>query len=161
MAGLLPDYMAPAAYVNVESWPKTPNGKLDHAALPRTDAIARSSASAYAAPEGETERRVAVIWRDCLNVAAVGLDDNFFDLGGHSLLLVKVHGRLRAEMGAQLSLVDLFRYPTVRLLAAALKQDAAGRAGVEAVALGRADQRAAQQNAARLRRRRVPGAHHA
>ncbi|WP_237478543.1 non-ribosomal peptide synthetase [Lichenibacterium dinghuense] len=160
-AGLLPDYMAPAAYVTVDAWPKTPNGKIDHAALPRPDSLARQARAAYAAPQGETEARVAAIWRECLGVSAVGGDDNFFDLGGHSLLLVKVHGRLRAELGSALSLVDLFRFPTVRLLAAALKQDAAGHAGAEAAALGRADQRAAQQNAARLRRRRPTGANNA
>ena len=161
VAGLLPDYMAPAAYVMVGAWPKTANGKIDHAALPRPEALARSAAAAYAAPDGDVERTVAAIWRDCLGVASVGADDNFFDLGGHSLLLVKVHGRLRDELKASLSLVDLFRYPTVRLTAAALKQDAAGRDGAEATALGRVDQRAAQQNAARLHRRRPPGARHA
>ncbi len=161
VAGLLPDYMAPAAYVMVGAWPKTANGKIDHAALPRPETLARSAAAAYTAPDGDVERTVAAIWRDCLGVASVGADDNFFDLGGHSLLLVKVHGRLRDELKASLSLVDLFRYPTVRLTAAALKQDAAGRDGAEATALGRVDQRAAQQNAARLRRRRLPGAQHA
>ena len=162
VAGSLPDYMAPAAYVMVERWPRTPNGKIDHAALPRPDVLTRESATAYAAPEGETERTVAAIWRDCLNVKEVGVDDNFFDLGGHSLLLVKVHGRLREELKADLSLVDLFRFPTVRLLAGALRTSAAGRQGTEAKALARADQRAAQQNAARLqRRRRSPGETHA
>ena len=161
VAATLPDYMSPAAYVTVASWPKTANGKIDHAALPRPDTLAREARAAFAAPEGEVERTVAAIWRDCLGVASVGTDDNFFDLGGHSLLLVKVHGRLRAELGAQLSLVDLFRYPTVRLLAAALRLDASARDGAGAAALGRADQRAAQQNAARLRRRRTLGAHHA
>ena len=161
VAGLLPDYMAPAAYVMVGAWPKTANGKIDHAALPRPEALARSAAAAYTAPDGDVERTVAAIWRDCLGVASVGADDNFFDVGGHSLLLVKVHGRLRDELKASLSLMDLFRYPTVRLTAAALKQDAAGRDGAEAAALGRVDQRAAQQNAARLHRRRPPGARHA
>ena len=161
VAGLLPDYMAPAAYMMVKDWPRTPNGKIDHAALPRPDALARASASAYAAPENETERKVAAIWRDCLSLNDVGIDDNFFDLGGHSLLLVKVHGRLRTELDAQLSLVDLFRYPTVRLTAAALEADAAGRSGSEPALLGRVDQRAAQQNAARLRRRRISGDRHA
>ena len=162
VAGLLPDYMAPAAYVMVERWPRTPNGKIDHAALPRPEVLAREASVAYAAPEDESERKVAAIWRDCLNLKEVGVDDNFFDLGGHSLLLVKVHGRLRQELKSELSLVDLFRYPTVRLLAGALRTTAAGRHGAETKALARADQRAAQQNAARLqRRRRIPGETHA
>ena len=161
VAGILPDYMAPAAYVSVDAWPKTANGKIDQAALPRPETLARETQAAYVAPEGDTERRVAAIWRDCLNLKTVGIDDNFFDLGGHSLLLVKVHGRLRAELDAQLSLVDLFRYPTVRLLAAALSTDAGGRDGAEAAALVRADNRAAQQNAARLRRRRLSGVYNA
>ncbi|MBE7219991.1 MAG: non-ribosomal peptide synthetase [Caulobacteraceae bacterium] len=153
-AARLPDYMAPAAYVTVASWPRTPNGKVDHAALPRPDSLSRDVRTAYAAPASAVEQRVAAVWRDCLGVASVGLDDNFFDLGGHSLLLVKVHGRLRDELKADLSLVDLFRFPTVRLQAGALDAGRDARARAETATLARADQRAAQQNAARLRRRR-------
>ncbi len=158
----LPDYMTPAAYVMVKAWPKTPNGKIDRAALPRPDSLAREVATAFVGPGNGLEQTIASIWRDCLGVAQVGITDNFFDLGGHSLLLVRVHDRLREELKTDLSLVDLFRYPTIKLLADTLKAKSAGQGQTETAALARADQRAALQNAARLQRRqRTAGDRHA
>src|SRR6185369_8928663 len=81
----LPDYMVPAAYVAVETWPRTPTGKLDRAALP-APADTAYGVAAYEAPQGDTEQRLATIWADLLHVDRVGRHDNFFALGGHSLL---------------------------------------------------------------------------
>jgi acyl carrier protein len=161
----LPDYMRPAAYVMLPEWPKTINGKIDRQALPRPDALARDVGAVFVGPATDLEQTIAAIWRECLGVAEIGANDNFFDLGGHSLLLVRVHDRLREQFKVDLSLTDLFRFPTIALLAANLKARApapvAGEAATRPVApkatdVG-ADSRAAMQNAARLQRRNRGG----
>jgi amino acid adenylation domain-containing protein len=116
----LPEYMVPSAFVLLERLPLTPNGKVDRRALPSPEAH-REPRAPRLAPSGEVERAVASVWGDLLGIARVGRDENFFDLGGHSLLLVQVHARLRGLFPeAELGIVDLFRYPTVRALAEAL-----------------------------------------
>lgn len=110
----LPGHMRPAAIVLVERFPTLASGKIDSARLPRPEF--RSSETAAAAsrpPEGELERRIAALWSEVLGRREVGENDNFFDLGGQSLLLVRLHTRLSAELGAKLRLVDLFANPTV------------------------------------------------
>jgi amino acid adenylation domain-containing protein len=112
----LPEYMVPATFVELPRMPLNASGKLDHAALPEPRE-ARPEAAPYVAPETPLERSLAALWREALRVERVGLDDNFFDLGGHSLLLVRVHERLPAIVGRPVSLVELFQYPTVAALA--------------------------------------------
>jgi len=119
----LPAPMVPSAFVMLKALPRTANGKLDRKALPPPEAPAAGAAGV--APANETERAVAAIWREVLGVERVGPRDNFFDLGGHSLLLVRVHDRLRTELGADLPLVDLFRYPDVASLARRLRRETA------------------------------------
>ncbi len=115
---LLPEYMVPAAYVALEVFPLTPSGKVDRKALPPPEgARAAATAVAYVPPRNELERTIAAVWRDVLKVDKVGVEDNFFDLGGHSLLLAQVHSRLAPTLGEELALLDLFRYPTVGSLA--------------------------------------------
>lgn len=114
----LPDYMLPSVFVSLSALPTTPNGKIDRAALPRPDAQVARVKTAYVEPEGELEGQIAQIWREVLQVDRVGMDDNFFDLGGHSLLTIQVHGQLQPVLPKPISLVDLFRFPTVRTLAA-------------------------------------------
>jgi len=118
----LPDYMVPSWFVFLESFPLTPNGKVDRAALPPPDGGRPQLEVAYAEPEAGPEQRVAAIWREVLNLGAVGRDDNFFDIGGHSLLLARVQDRLEAELRREVPIVELFRYPTVRSLASYLQQ---------------------------------------
>lgn len=117
----LPEYMVPSAVVTLDALPLTPNGKINRRALPAPDG-ARQSDEAYVQPRTDAERRIAAIWCDVLGVQSVGVEDNFFDLGGHSLLVVKLHGRLRAEFSAELSVVDIFRFPSVAALAKQLTQ---------------------------------------
>lgn len=117
----IPDYMVPDVFVLLDAMPLTPNGKVDHAALPRPDG-ARQAAEAYVAPQTDVERRLAAIWAEVLRVERVGLDDNFFDLGGHSLLVIQLHSRLRDGFGEELSVIDLFKVPTVRSLAERLNR---------------------------------------
>ncbi len=116
LRGTLPEYMVPSAFVSLPALPLTPNGKVDRAALSPPEGREELEAG-FVEPSGEVERAVAAVWREVLGVAGVGAEDNFFDLGGHSLLLVQVHDRLKELYPDRaLSVVDLFRYPTVRLL---------------------------------------------
>ena len=116
----LPDYMVPAAFVPLEEWPLSATGKLDRKALPPPFAPKPEPAVIAASPRTEMERVIAAIWREVIGVESVGVDDNFFDLGGHSLLLARVQARLSEILGRDLPMVDLFRYPTVGSLAEAL-----------------------------------------
>jgi amino acid adenylation domain-containing protein len=113
LAARVPDYMVPGALVFLERIPVTPNGKLDRAALPEPAA----ESTAPEAPRNDTEARIAAIWAELLRLERVGVEDNFFDLGGHSLLLAQLHARLAEELGRELPIVDLFRFPTVASLA--------------------------------------------
>lgn len=113
----LPEYMVPSTFVTLERLPRTPSGKIDRRGLPAPDMAQRDMTLPYTEPSSELERRLAQIWREVLKLEKVGLDDNFFDLGGHSLLLVQVHARLREELGLELSAIDLFKYPTIGSLA--------------------------------------------
>jgi acyl carrier protein len=119
----LPDYMVPAAFVVLDKFPLTPNAKVDRKALPAPDQVAARTAGEYVAPAGELEEKIAVIWAETLNVKQVGVDDNFFDLGGHSLLTVQMHRRLKDELQRPLALTDLFRFPTIRALVEFLSSD--------------------------------------
>jgi amino acid adenylation domain-containing protein len=117
----LPEYMVPTAYRVMHAFPLTPSGKVDRKALPAPEGTREvASGAAYAAPTDELERALAGVWREVLKVDRVGVDDNFFDLGGHSLLAAQVHARLAGLLGREVALLDLFRYPTVRSLAAFL-----------------------------------------
>jgi natural product biosynthesis luciferase-like monooxygenase protein len=149
----LPDYMVPSTFVFLDEFPLTPNGKVDRKRLPEPTA---RPAVEYRAPDSELEQTIAAVWAELLGRDRVGADDNFFALGGNSLLAVQARARLRARAVDGVSLVDLFRYPTVRTLAAAVCGDD-GRvhaAALDAVrqATGRRVSAVAAQ--ARLRRER-------
>ena len=116
LAGTLPDYMVPAAYVRLESLPLTPSGKLDRKALPAPGPEADST-DGFEAPESETEQKIAAIWQEALGVAKVGKNGNFFDLGGDSVRLMKVQSRLRQAFHKDIPMVDMFTFTTVRALA--------------------------------------------
>jgi amino acid adenylation domain-containing protein len=113
----LPDYMVPSGYVTLAALPVSPNGKLDRRSLPAPVA-ARDADVEFVAPGTPTEQAIAAIWTELLEVPAVGVDDDFFDLGGHSLLATQVVARLRKETGGQVSVMDVFKHPTIRELAA-------------------------------------------
>ncbi|HST60165.1 MAG TPA: amino acid adenylation domain-containing protein, partial [Longimicrobium sp.] len=119
----LPEYMVPGAFVVLEALPLTPNGKVDRKALPAPEGSANAT-RVYEAPRTEAERTVAAVWAEVLGVEGVGAHDRFFDLGGHSLLLVRVQARLREAFGQPVPITHLFRYLTVSALAAALEAPA-------------------------------------
>ncbi|MEU3370407.1 non-ribosomal peptide synthase/polyketide synthase [Streptomyces sp. NPDC006660] len=132
LAAELPDYMLPAAFVTVPALPLTANGKVDRRKLPEPDWAAGGD-SAYRAPATGPEQTLAGIWADLLGVERVGADDNFFMLGGDSILSIQVVSRARAA-GLTLTPRDLFRHPTVARLAAATGTGAAvAVAGTEPV----------------------------
>ncbi|MDP2390899.1 MAG: non-ribosomal peptide synthetase, partial [Acidobacteriota bacterium] len=120
----VPDYMVPSAFVRLERMPLTPNGKVDRTQLPDVD---RPAAPVGEAPAGDTERVIAELWEAVLPVRGPARDANFFDLGGHSLLIVHLHQRLVETLGASCDTLDLFRYPTIRQQAALLDGAAARR----------------------------------
>ncbi|MCI0651557.1 MAG: LLM class flavin-dependent oxidoreductase [Planctomycetes bacterium] len=149
----LPEIMVPWRAIALEAMPRTPNGKIDRRALPAPSAL--ESPAARAAPEppaSEIERTLAGIWQEVLGLAEVGVRDNFFDLGGHSLLTIRVQGRIEERLGRRLPITDLFRFPTVRSLAQHLAAPAAEDRETLRASEGRAEARR-QALAARSRLR--------
>jgi amino acid adenylation domain-containing protein/FkbM family methyltransferase len=148
----LPEYMVPASFVLLDQLPLSRNGKVDRRQLPAPDDAAADRAADYVAPETNLERAVASIWQQALRVERVGLHDNFFDLGGHSLLMVQVHGRLRELVQREVSMVEMFQHPTVHALARHLSGEPAAspRQAFEQV-----KDRAERQREAQKRQRRA------
>jgi amino acid adenylation domain-containing protein/non-ribosomal peptide synthase protein (TIGR01720 family) len=114
LAASLPEYMVPAQWLALERMPLSPNGKLDRKALPKPDVVAEQTG--YSAPRNEVERTLAEIWQALLGVERVGLDDNFFALGGDSIVSIQVVSRAR-QAGLHLSPRDLFQLQSIRKLA--------------------------------------------
>jgi amino acid adenylation domain-containing protein len=112
----LPDYMVPPSFVALDELPLTPNGKLDRKALPAPVA-ARDASKDLVEPSTPVETLLAGIWRDVLKVDRLGVDDDFFDLGGHSMLATQVVARI-GKAGHQVGVMDLFQHRTIRELAA-------------------------------------------
>jgi len=120
LSGSLPPWMLPSVYLPIAVFPLTPNGKVDYAALPApTVGSVKAETNAKAT---DLEAEVAGVWKAVLGAAHVGLDDNFFDIGGTSLLLVAVHTKLQNLLTRKISIADLFGYTTVRSLSAKLGQ---------------------------------------
>ncbi len=115
--------MLPAGYVFHEALPLMPNGKIDRQALAALG-VSRESATDYVAPRTETEKQLAAIWAEVLHVERVGRDDNFFDLGGHSLQAVQLISKITAALRTSLSIKTLFLHPTIAELANALETTA-------------------------------------
>jgi amino acid adenylation domain-containing protein len=126
----LPDYMVPAVLMPLDEFPMTPNGKIDRKRLPSPLAIPRESRGDSIAARNQTEQRLSELWSDTLHVERPGVHDNFFDLGGHSLLLVQLHARLKREFNTNIAVVDLFRYPTIETLASFLDRKSASSSPV-------------------------------
>jgi amino acid adenylation domain-containing protein len=126
----LPDYMIPSAFVTLDGLPLTPNGKLDRAALPSPEAAAPERE--YVAPRNEAEERIAAIWAEALNLERVGIHDDFFALGGHSLMATQVIARIRTSFDARLPLHALFTSPNIADLALAVGEALAPAASAEA-----------------------------
>jgi len=113
----LPDYMIPSAFVYLDEFPLTPNGKVNRRALPKPQIIPAERETEYVAPRSEQEKVLADIWSELLDVETVGINDNFFNLGGHSLLATQLVTRIRSAMGVNVPLRRIFEEPTIAGLA--------------------------------------------
>jgi len=122
----IPDYMVPHHFVRLDAMPLSPNGKTDRRALPKPE-VDRSAEENYVAPRNKAENLIAEIWQDLLDVVNVGINDSFFDLGGHSLLVVKMLRRLKKTFSEDLTIVDLFQFPTIASLAEFINKKHAGK----------------------------------
>lgn len=118
----LPEYMVPSAFVVLKTLPLTPNGKVDRRALPKETKFELEET--FVAPQTEIEQTIATIWQEVLRVEKVGIYDNFFDVGGHSLLMVQVHRKLHEAVNTDISMVEMFQCPTISALAKHLNQEA-------------------------------------
>ncbi|MEG4207119.1 amino acid adenylation domain-containing protein [Microcoleus sp. Pol7_A1] len=121
VAEKLPDYMVPSVVVQLEALPLTPNGKVDYLALPVPE-NRRDLKRDDAMPKTEAERLITEVWQEILQLEKVGINDNFFEIGGHSLLLVKVQAKLHKVLDRNISAIDLFKYPTIKMFAEYLSQ---------------------------------------
>ena len=119
---LLPDYMIPAAFVVLAAFPLTANGKLDRKALPSPSAERPELEVGFAAPKTDLERELAAVWCEVLGLEKVGVEDNFFDAGGNSLLLIQVYTRLWRRHPYTVTILDMMQSPTVRSLAALIER---------------------------------------
>jgi SAM-dependent methyltransferase/acyl carrier protein len=118
----LPGHMVPARFVLLDKLPLLPNGKVDRHALPSPDLAVEAAGDLSAAPGTPAERALAQIWCDLLRLKQVGIHDNFFDLGGHSLLVTQVIARIQSQFGVELPMRRMFEQPTIAGLAAAVEQ---------------------------------------
>jgi amino acid adenylation domain-containing protein len=118
----LPNYMIPTRFVLLKAFPLTVNGKVDRPKLPLPDALRPQLEAVYIPPHTELERSIASLWQSTLELDKVGMHDNFFDLGGHSLLLVQIHNQLQTQLQRSIPIIDLFKYPTIHTLAKHLNQ---------------------------------------
>jgi hypothetical protein len=158
LRGRLPDPLVPAAFAVFSpgaELPLTPSGKVDRRALPEP-AETRPEDAAWAEPQSALERTIAEIYRDLLRIGRVGLHDNFFDLGGHSLLIVRAHQKLKAALGREIPVLDLFRFPTVAALARHLGGEETGNLQ-KVQDLAERQRTAQQRQKAAMERLRRPG----
>ncbi|MWC30353.1 non-ribosomal peptide synthetase [Paenibacillus sp. MMS18-CY102] len=123
LAKLLPDYMIPASYTQLEVMPLTASGKANRGMLAKLESNV-SVQQHYAAPRNEVEEQLAQVWSELLQVERVGVHDQFFELGGHSLLLLRMHAKLEERFPGMLTVTDLFAYPTIEKLAAVIAERA-------------------------------------
>ena len=144
----LPDYMLPSAFGILKNLPLTVNGKVDRQALPDIESLSSELAVKYEPPKTEIEQAIAQLWQQLLQIEKVGINDNFFDIGGHSLLLVQVHAKLRDMFSVDIAITHLFAYPTISYLSEYLTQ-----AQPETATLVQTQQRAANRKNAHSRRK--------
>lgn len=117
LKGLLPVYMVPTYYVSVPAIPLTSNGKIDRKSLPMPDERHRPQLENFTAAATDTERKLAAIWQDVLNTTSVGIDDDFFDLGGSSMVAISLINKINSTTNANVTVASLYQLPTIRQLA--------------------------------------------
>jgi amino acid adenylation domain-containing protein len=148
----LPEFMIPSYFLALDTFPLTPNQKIDRKALPAPDRVKIRSEVSYTPPKNELQQTIADIWQELLSVPKVGVDDNFFELGGHSLLIVQVYYRLRELIDRELTITDMFRFPTINALTEYLSYDLDND---KQISVQESADRAKARKAAIMRRRQV------
>jgi acyl carrier protein len=148
----LPEYMIPSAFVMLDALPLTSNGKVDKRALTAPDSLRPELAESYMAPRTEVERVITSVWQEVLKIESVGINDNFFDLGGNSLLAIQAHDKLKGNLERHFPMVELFKYPTVNSLAKFLGHESDGKSSFQKVY-----DRAEKQRAVSNRQRQLAG----
>jgi amino acid adenylation domain-containing protein len=118
----LPDYMIPSAFVYLDALPLTSHGKIDRRALPAPDAERPALAEAFVAPRTPAEKSLASIWMKLLGINRIGINDNYFELGGDSLLATQLASQVRSVFEVELPLVELFRHPTLSEMATSIEE---------------------------------------
>lgn len=146
----LPDYMVPSAFVILEALPLTPNGKVDRRVLPAPSSQRPQLEQPYVAPQSDLERLLERVWSALLKIDRVGIHDNFFDLGGNSLLSLQVASQVQ-QLGIELPVVKLFQNPTIASLAKYLSPNQGNQPSYDQV-----QSRAQRQKAAHARQQRLP-----
>jgi acyl carrier protein len=139
----LPRYMVPSLIVTLPYLPLTRNGKVDRNSLPSAESLRTNVEANYVEPTTKMQQTIASIWRKVLQIEKVGINDNFFDLGGNSLLMARVHNELRQVFRKEISMVEMFNSTTISSLTSYLT-----RAGVEQLNFESASQRARLQKGA-------------
>jgi amino acid adenylation domain-containing protein len=122
----LPDYMVPSAFVAVETFPLTASGKIDRKALPKPNLERGLSAISFSNPETPTQKSLAAIWSELLGLEKVGLDDNLFQLGGHSLMSVRLVTMIRQRFSIKVPVMSVFTHPTLRGLSTIIDSQITG-----------------------------------
>jgi len=119
LRSILPDYMVPSVFMFLDAMPLTPNGKLDRLALPRPSKAGSvdKNPNIHMEPRNSIEQTIVVIWKDLLKLDRVGIHDDFFDLGGHSLMSVRMFARIERDLGVRLPYTSLFRATTIAQIA--------------------------------------------
>ena len=149
----LPEFMVPSIFIEIDETPLTPNGKVDRKALPKPKVITQTSISTkIEPPENDTQEKILVIWRNVLGIAQISLDDNFFDIGGHSLLVVEVLSELRKLIDKPIKMIDMFRFSTIRQFSQHIDNDDAGQQNFDK-SQERADARKAARSKMNTRRK--------
>ena len=123
LKGLLPEYMLPAYYVQLEGLPLTSNGKIDKKSLPDPKGLELTSGIAYVAPRNEIEEKLTTIWQEVLQRETIGIKDDFFALGGHSLKLIKLINQINKQFGLNYDLKGVYSEPTIEAMSQKIKTD--------------------------------------
>jgi hypothetical protein len=137
----VPDYMIPSVFHFLDALPRTPNRKVDLRALPKPETLRPTLEAGYVAPQSAMEHQLAAIWQELLRVERVGIHDNFFDLGGHSMLIVQMQRLIKERLDLELAVVQLFEYPMISALAGYLESGQESEQELIAVSQQRGDSR--------------------
>jgi len=126
----LPDYMVPSFFIMLDKMPLLPNGKLNRKALP-VPSVSEQVDKNLEQPENDIEKKIMDIWIKVLNYSDFGINDNFFDVGGHSLLLIQMHNELKTAFDTDIRVIDMFKYPTIKSLATVISKVQSEKAQAE------------------------------